>query len=483
MMYHKSFNHSLSRTLILAALFCLPVYLFPVSLTSEGDTSSACPVQFLSRYLQIPSVTGSEGPAGVFFADACREAGLHVQIFSDRIDSYNFAASLYPLSSGMPNIVLITHIDVVPSGDPAMWTHPPFSGAVADSIIWGRGAIDNKGHGVMQFFALKHFVERASAGRLPYNFTLLAVSNEEEMGSLGAEYVVNNFLDILNPVAVYGEGGGGIPEIIEADPSMVIFGIETVQKRVLWFQLQANGASRGHGSLTNKYCPVRETVMATNAVLSYKSPTVLTPTVRKMFIGMGDHETGVRRFAMKNASWVLPLAGNLFRKDELVASLITNTITLTSIRSDSTAHNQVAQGAVARFDTRLLPGTDQEEFLADIRKRIRKFNVELVVVYNPVPSVVSEEGIYFRAMERAIHLVYPGVAVIPMLFPAVNDNRFFRHHNIPTYGITPAVFSRELIHSLHNFDERIPVKALLQGIEVYKGLIRNLIGEHGHDKV
>ena len=36
------------------------------------------------------------------------------------------------------------HTDVVPTGDPASWTHPPFSGLEADGWIWGRGATDMK---------------------------------------------------------------------------------------------------------------------------------------------------------------------------------------------------------------------------------------------------------------------------------------------------------------------------------------------------
>jgi acetylornithine deacetylase/succinyl-diaminopimelate desuccinylase family protein len=59
---------------------------------------------------------------------------------------------------GRPNVVAVRkgtgggrslavngHIDVVPAGDPAAWTHSPWSATIADGMIWGRGASDMKG--------------------------------------------------------------------------------------------------------------------------------------------------------------------------------------------------------------------------------------------------------------------------------------------------------------------------------------------------
>lgn len=42
--------------------------------------------------------------------------------------------------------LFVSHIDVVPVPEASVsdWTHPPFSGAVADGFVWGRGALDVK---------------------------------------------------------------------------------------------------------------------------------------------------------------------------------------------------------------------------------------------------------------------------------------------------------------------------------------------------
>src|SRR5439155_24359926 len=44
-----------------------------------------------------------------------------------------------------PHLVFAGHTDVVPPGDEASWTHPPFAGEIASGALYGRGAVDMKG--------------------------------------------------------------------------------------------------------------------------------------------------------------------------------------------------------------------------------------------------------------------------------------------------------------------------------------------------
>ncbi len=433
------------------------------------------PEVFLSQYLQIESISGNERDAGEFFAYSCRLAGLHVRVFTHERDSYNFAASLFPLNSAKPNVIFLTHIDVVPAANHNDWLHDPFGGAIAEGYVWGRGAIDNKGAGVMQFFALKHFVELARHNDLPYNVTLLAVSNEELMGGLGAGIIVNQFIDELNPVAVFGEGGAGMRGIINAMPRKVVFGIETAQKRSLWFNLKSTGSSAGHGSVPAARYPAKEIIRASNAILKLKPEIIVTSVVRKMLKGLSVHETGIRRLALRNMKLISPLIAPYLRNDEMTASILTNTIMLTSITSDATAQNQVAQALKASFDARLLPGVDATLFLKEIEFAIKPFEVELEIVSKPAESPSSKENSYYFHFKDALQEVYPDAHVIPILFPAVNDNWFFRSAGIPTFGITPVIFTRELIHTIHNANERMPIDALYQGIDVFKAFIRRII--------
>lgn len=92
-----------------------------------------------------------------FLSELLEQKGLHVRVFTLKINSYNFAASLYPLEMGKPNVVFLKHIDVVHSREDSLWTYPPFAGIIADGFVWGRGAIECKSLGIMQLMAVSHF--------------------------------------------------------------------------------------------------------------------------------------------------------------------------------------------------------------------------------------------------------------------------------------------------------------------------------------
>ncbi|MBS4013181.1 MAG: M20/M25/M40 family metallo-hydrolase [Bacteroidetes bacterium] len=433
------------------------------------------PEVLLSHYVQFASVTGVEKEAGEFLAHVCRELGLHVRVFTDEIDSYNFAASLYPLDSKKPNIIFLNHIDVVPAGDVHKWTHPPFSGIIDNDEVWGRGAIDNKGMAVTQLLSIANFINLAKDVDLPFNVTLLSVSNEETGGLLGASIIAENHLNELNPVVVYGEGGTGVLGAIKSDPDFPVFGISVAQKRGLWFVIEASNNLSGHGSMPRNQYPNKEVVMASKALLDARPQIILIPPVREMIRTLGKHEGGRRKFVLRNISIFAPFFTKTLREDPLLAAMIANTMTLTNLYSTLGADNQVSNQAKAVFDCRLLPQTDTDKFLKYVKKKIKNYDVSLRVIHETPRAPVSETGYYYNAMEQAILNVYGDVGVTPIMFLANNDNAYFRMNNIPAYGIMPVVLSRAHMETIHMVDERIPVPILYKGIKAYTEMLRILL--------
>lgn len=467
------------KAALIGKLFLLIIVILP----RMGEVSGAenhidgliDPAQLLSTYVQIPSVSGQEKEAGEFFAQFCRDNGLHVHVFTAEEDSYNFAASLYPLDLKKPNIVLLTHIDVVPAGDEDGWTYPPFSGTIADGYVWGRGAIDNKAMGVMQVLALLQFVEIAATEDLPYNISLLAVSGEETGGDKGARIITDQFLDILNPVVVYGEGGAGITGIIGSQPYKPVFGLGVAQKRILWISVESRVEASGHGSVPRRRYPTREVINATNALLEAKPKITISPVVKESLQLLAPHERGIRRRILKNIEFYGPLFGRFVRNDPLISSMLTNTMSLTSLTSTPGAYNMIPTHARAVFDCRLLPETDEEHFLAHVKRIVSPYEVSVNVIRSGPYTPTSEQNHYYAAMEDAILSVFGESLVVPFMFVAVNDNRFFRRKGIPAYGLLPAIMPEELMESIHYFDERFPVEALDKGIQVYVRLIESLL--------
>ena len=96
--------------------------------------------------IRCPSVTPEEGGALDLLARLLGEAGFAVErpIFSEAgtPDIQNLYARL---GTQAPCLVFAGHTDVVPPGEAARWRHAPFGGAVADGMLYGRGAVDMKG--------------------------------------------------------------------------------------------------------------------------------------------------------------------------------------------------------------------------------------------------------------------------------------------------------------------------------------------------
>jgi carboxypeptidase PM20D1 len=61
------------------------------------------------------------------------------------------------------------------------------------------------------------------------------------------------------------------------------------------------------------------------------------------------------------------------------------------------------------------------------------------------------------------------------LAPASNDNNYFRIKGAPVFGLTPIYMDKALLSSIHNSNERIPVRALHEGIAVYKDFLRRVL--------
>lgn len=442
-----------------------------------GNEDISRAARLLGEYVSIESVSGNEKEAGLFLSSLAGEKGLHVRVFTDETDSYNFAASIYPLDMQKPNIIMLNHIDVVPAGEDSLWTYPPYAGVIADGFVWGRGSIDNKAMGIMHVLAIAEFVGLAEEADLPYNVTMLAVSGEEVGGAKGAGLVVEHFFEELNPVVVYGEGGTGVIGILEASPEKPYFGIEIAQKRGFWFSITSSDPASGHGSVPRQTYPAKEITRAAAALVQKRQPLRVTPTTRLMFRELGAHERGLRKLALRNIRFFRHIIGQTLREDPFISALLTNTITLTDLGSSAGAYNQVAHSAWATFDCRLLPGTSPEAFLEENKKQLGDLFDKVEVISQTPEAGISDTGYYYDALARAVTGVFSEAATGPILFPAHNDNAFFRAKGIPAYGLLPAILSVELIESIHNIDERMEIEALEAGIEVYIALLNLLLLE------
>lgn len=97
----------------------------------------------------------------------------------------------FPAPEGMPTVLLYTHHDVQPTGDPAAWTSDPFVATERDGRLYGRGTADDKGGIAVHLAAL-----RAFDGRPPVGVRLF-IEGEEEVGSPSMADFLTTYADRL----------------------------------------------------------------------------------------------------------------------------------------------------------------------------------------------------------------------------------------------------------------------------------------------
>jgi succinyl-diaminopimelate desuccinylase len=115
--------------------------------------SSTDPVAVLQTLIRCPSVTPAEGGALAALDAMLSPLGFSVERVTEHDEGTPDVENLYARrgTSG-PHLLFAGHTDVVPVGNEASWTHPPFAADIKDGILYGRGAVDMKG-GIACFVA------------------------------------------------------------------------------------------------------------------------------------------------------------------------------------------------------------------------------------------------------------------------------------------------------------------------------------------
>ena len=136
------------------------------------------PVENLAVLIRCPSVTPAEAGALSALEAMLRPMGFAVDRPTFTEDGTPLVENLYArLSGNGPHLMFAGHTDVVPVGDEAAWTHPPFSAAIDNGFMYGRGAVDMKGGIACFVAAVARHIEKH--GALKGSVSLLITNDEE----------------------------------------------------------------------------------------------------------------------------------------------------------------------------------------------------------------------------------------------------------------------------------------------------------------
>ena len=160
---------------------------------SAADIAGAIDRDRLIGRLETLVRTPSENPPG--------EEAEAARVSASYCEALGFEVSLHELDPGRPSVVArrtfgegptlcyCSHIDVVPAGDHALWTHPPYAANVVDGHMHGRGSSDAKGPIAAALEAVDALI--AMGAELNGTLELALVADEEAMGFKGAAFLID----------------------------------------------------------------------------------------------------------------------------------------------------------------------------------------------------------------------------------------------------------------------------------------------------
>lgn len=291
-------------------------------------------ISTLMQLIRIPAIGPENGGEGEY-----KKAQALIQLLSevgfDKIDQYDAIDPRVP--SGLrPNIVaylngeisrprlwIVTHLDVVPSGEEALWTvTKPFEPVVKDGCIYGRGSEDNGQSLVASIYAAKAL---KLLGVKPKRTLALAFVSDEEQGStMGIQHLISQGIFSKDDLILVPDSGNPVCDFIEV-----------AEKSILWFKVTTFG-KQVHASIPNK--------------------------------GLNAHRIGMqvalalddmlhRKYNMKNEYFSVP----------------TSTFEPTKKDKNVDAINIVPGEDIVYFDCRLLPDYNVDEVLSDIKSIVQQY--------------------------------------------------------------------------------------------------------------
>jgi succinyl-diaminopimelate desuccinylase len=155
------------------------------------------PIALACDLLRCPSVTPAEGGALALVERVLQDAGFTVYRVTFEEPGTDPIENLYArIGDTAPHLMFAGHTDVVPPGDEAKWTHPPFASEIADGVLYGRGAVDMKGAIAAKIAAVLDYL---AANEKPKGSISFLITGDEE------GVAVNGTIKLLKWAAERGE--------------------------------------------------------------------------------------------------------------------------------------------------------------------------------------------------------------------------------------------------------------------------------------
>lgn len=417
------------------------------------------------QYLRIDTSNppGNEAVAARFIGDLLAAEGIECEFIETAPGREAVVARLPGDGSRGGALMLANHLDTVPA-DASGWTAPPFGAEVRDGRVYGRGAVDMKGTGIMHLFAL--LLAKRGGLRLARDLVFLAAPDEETGSIRGVEWLVRERPDLFEGVAfAMNEGASGVPEF--AGRPTHLFEVAVSEKELAPLRIVAAGVA-GHGSKPARDSATVRLLDALDRLRHWQRGITFTPETQAYLDRL--HAAGL----VDDLGDLASVEAAIGASPDTVAAF-TSTLNVTVLRAGSQS-NVIPGRAEALVDCRLLPGQSREAWVAEVSAVIDDSLVQVALEYpTSAPVAVSPwDTEVTRVITEVLTETFEDAIVLPSSSIVGTDNRFMRPLGIPAYGFIPCLLSQEERDGFHAQDEFLTVENLNLGLEVMYEVVRRL---------
>lgn len=363
----------------------------------------------------------------------------------------------------LPALICHGHLDVVPA-DPSLWTFDPFSGAVDNGYVYGRGAVDMKDFVSAMICVL---LDWAVKGIRPTHTTYFTfVADEETDGDFGAAWLVRHHPECFTGAAyALGESGGmRIPWTDKDGHPVHFYPIASGERGTAHLCITAHGTA-GHGSYARNDNAVVRLADAVSRIAHHPWPNAVIPTMQR-FLDIVGHVRGISY--VLDTTTMVPAQANASLNELLeqlgpladVARRAFRPSTVPTMLDAGYKVNVIPEQAQACIDVRTLPGGETAQ-LAAIDNLLGPHVTREFIAHEPALEPPLDTSFY-QAIAVALHTLDAIAVPVPFCTGGGSDAKAFSQLGIHSYGFSPSCAGAQgqQPQGAHGVDERVPVDSL-----------------------
>ena len=405
--------------------------------------------ELLRALLRVDSSNppGHETPAAELLRDYFEANGVACELIARDPDRANLVARI-PGSGSGPSLMLLGHTDVVPA-DAGDWTHPPFAGVLDEAgYVWGRGACDMKNETATRAVAVSEIAR--SGVPLSGDLVFVAEADEEDgTNRVGMSWLVEACPELATDY-VLNEGAA---ERLLLEDGRTIVTLSVGEKAAATVRVTALGTP-GHSSrpygVPHAVVALAELI---RRLVDYRPQRRLLPatkaTLESLIGPLGaDLDTDIARAVALHPAFL-----------DFVEPLFATTIAPTRLHG-SDALNVLPARATVDCDCRVLPGTSEDELLAELHDALGSDVPYELEMLEPLTggTVSPVQSMLFDACRGFVQANDPKAILLPTICNGFTDSHYLRAaFGSVAYGFWPMRTTPYEIAAagVHGHDERI----------------------------